>query len=133
MKRDAYFCTVKELQEAGRENIPDQFRSNTHLIYSSPAPLVGKGWLDNLTNPVTVNPPIMDSLIRRSLTSDINVCFENNSSDIRIDKIIHTDSKSIEECYFVPLKKGTFQVECQIMCEEYLKPDVQYFTFHVEK
>ena len=39
MKRDAYFCTVKELQEAGRENIPDQFRSNTHLIYSSPATL----------------------------------------------------------------------------------------------
>ena len=39
MKRDAYFCTVKELQEAGRKNIPDQFRSNTHLIYSSPATL----------------------------------------------------------------------------------------------
>ena len=73
----------------------------------------------------------MDSWIRRPLTSGVNTYFKNNCADIRIDKIMHTDSESIEECYFVPLKKGTFQVECQIMCEEYIKPDVQYFTFHV--
>ena len=35
----AYYCTVEELNERGRENIPDQFRSNMHLIYSSPATL----------------------------------------------------------------------------------------------
>ena len=39
MKKEAYYSTVKDLQEAGRDNIPDQFRSNTHLIYSSPATL----------------------------------------------------------------------------------------------
>lgn len=32
----AYYCTVKELNELGKENIPDQFKSNMHLIYSSP-------------------------------------------------------------------------------------------------
>ena len=39
MKKEAYYSTVKDLQETGRDNIPDQFRSNTHLIYSSPATL----------------------------------------------------------------------------------------------
>ena len=37
--REAYYCTVKELNELGKENIPDQFKSNMHLIYSSPATL----------------------------------------------------------------------------------------------
>ena len=35
----AYYCTVKELNERGKDNIPDQFKSNMHLIYSSPATL----------------------------------------------------------------------------------------------
>lgn len=35
----AYYCTVEELNERGRDNIPDQFRLNMHLIYSSPATL----------------------------------------------------------------------------------------------
>ena len=35
----AYYCTVKELNELGKENIPDQFKSNMHLIYSSQASL----------------------------------------------------------------------------------------------
>lgn len=35
----AYYCMVKELNELGKENIPDQFKSNMHLIYSSPATL----------------------------------------------------------------------------------------------
>lgn len=39
MRETAYYCTVEELQERGRDNIPEQFRSNTHLIYSSPATL----------------------------------------------------------------------------------------------
>ena len=39
MRGTAYYCTVEELQKRGRDNIPEQFRSNTHLIYSSPATL----------------------------------------------------------------------------------------------
>ena len=39
MRQEAYFCTVEELNERGRENIPGQFKSNMHLIYSSPATL----------------------------------------------------------------------------------------------
>lgn len=39
MRGTAYYCTVEELQERGRDDIPEQFRSNTHLIYSSPATL----------------------------------------------------------------------------------------------
>lgn len=39
MRGDAYYCTVEELQKRGREDIPEQFRSQTHLIYSSPATL----------------------------------------------------------------------------------------------
>ena len=39
MKQEAYFCTVKELNELGKEQIPDQLISHTHLIYSSPATL----------------------------------------------------------------------------------------------
>ena len=35
----AYYCTVRELNERGKDNIPDQFKSNMHLIYSSPATL----------------------------------------------------------------------------------------------
>ena len=30
MRGTAYYCTVEELQERGRDNIPEQFRSNTH-------------------------------------------------------------------------------------------------------
>ncbi|MDD6211918.1 MAG: nitrogenase component 1 [Clostridiales bacterium] len=39
MTGKAFFTTTKELAELGRENIPEGFRSNTHLIYSSPATL----------------------------------------------------------------------------------------------
>lgn len=39
MRGIAYYCTVEELQKRGRDGIPEQFRSNTHLIYSSPATL----------------------------------------------------------------------------------------------
>lgn len=39
MRGIAYYCTVEELQRRGRDGIPEQFRSNTHLIYSSPATL----------------------------------------------------------------------------------------------
>ena len=39
MKQEAYFCTVKELNKLGKEQIPDQLISHTHLIYSSPATL----------------------------------------------------------------------------------------------
>ena len=35
MKQEAYFCRVKELNELGKENIPKQLISHTHLIYSS--------------------------------------------------------------------------------------------------
>ena len=39
MRQEAYFCTVKELDELGKNNIPQQLISHTHLIYSSPATL----------------------------------------------------------------------------------------------
>ena len=39
MRGTAYYCTVEELQKRRRDDIPEQFRSNTHLIYSSPATL----------------------------------------------------------------------------------------------
>ena len=39
MKQEAYFSTVKELNELGKNNIPQQLISHTHLIYSSPATL----------------------------------------------------------------------------------------------
>lgn len=39
MRQEAYFCTVKELDEFGKNNIPRQLISHTHLIYSSPATL----------------------------------------------------------------------------------------------
>ena len=39
MRQEAYFCTVKELDELGKNNIPRQLISHTHLIYSSPATL----------------------------------------------------------------------------------------------
>ena len=39
MMQDAFFCTVGELSAMGRENIPPQFISGAHLIYSSPATL----------------------------------------------------------------------------------------------
>ena len=39
MRQEAYFCTVEELNRLGKENIPQQLISHTHLIYSSPATL----------------------------------------------------------------------------------------------
>ena len=39
MRQEAYFCTVKELDDLGKEKIPQQLISHTHLIYSSPATL----------------------------------------------------------------------------------------------
>ena len=39
MMQDAFFCTVGEMAAMGRENIPPQFISGAHLIYSSPATL----------------------------------------------------------------------------------------------
>ena len=39
MRQEAYFCTVKELDKLGKNNIPQQLISHTHLIYSSPATL----------------------------------------------------------------------------------------------
>ena len=39
MRQEAYFCTVKELNELGKDKIPQQLISHTHLIYSSSATL----------------------------------------------------------------------------------------------
>ena len=38
-KAEAYFCTAGKLSELGISNLPMQFRSDKHLIYSSPATL----------------------------------------------------------------------------------------------
>ena len=35
----AYFCTAEELEQRGKDNLPKQFQSGEHLIYSSPATL----------------------------------------------------------------------------------------------
>ena len=37
--RAAAFFTVKDLADRGKDNLPDELKSNTHLIYSSPAAL----------------------------------------------------------------------------------------------
>ena len=39
MRQEAYFCTVEKLNELGKDNIPKELISHTHLIYSSPATL----------------------------------------------------------------------------------------------
>lgn len=39
MNQEAFYCTVGELAKRGRDNIPPQFISGAHLIYSSPATL----------------------------------------------------------------------------------------------
>ncbi|AWI05578.1 nitrogenase component 1 [Clostridium drakei] len=39
MKKDPYYITAENLAAAGKENIPAELISNTHLIYSSPATL----------------------------------------------------------------------------------------------
>lgn len=39
MMQEAYYCTVGELAQLGKDAIPPQLISNTHLIYSSPATL----------------------------------------------------------------------------------------------
>ena len=38
-EKEAFFCTTKELSRLGLEQIPTQFQSHKHLIYSSPATL----------------------------------------------------------------------------------------------
>lgn len=38
-EKKAFFCTTKELSRLGLEQIPTQFQSHKHLIYSSPATL----------------------------------------------------------------------------------------------
>lgn len=38
-EKGAFFCTTKELSRLGLEQIPTQFQSHKHLIYSSPATL----------------------------------------------------------------------------------------------
>ena len=38
-EKEAFFCTTKELSRLGMEQIPTQFQSHKHLIYSSPATL----------------------------------------------------------------------------------------------
>ena len=37
--KKAYFCTAEELELRGKDNLPKQFQSGEHLIYSSPATL----------------------------------------------------------------------------------------------
>ena len=37
--KKAYFCTAEELEQRGKDNLPKQFQSVEHLIYSSPATL----------------------------------------------------------------------------------------------
>lgn len=37
--KKAYFCTTEELEQRGKDNLPKQFQSGEHLIYSSPATL----------------------------------------------------------------------------------------------
>lgn len=39
MKKESYYITAENLAAAGKDNIPSELISNTHLIYSSPATL----------------------------------------------------------------------------------------------
>ena len=39
IKSEAEYFTAKELAERGFENLPDLYKNDTHLIYSSPASL----------------------------------------------------------------------------------------------
>lgn len=39
MKKEAFYCTAENLVHLGKENLPAQFQSYKHLIYSSPATL----------------------------------------------------------------------------------------------
>ncbi len=39
MKEGAYYCTAKEVRDRGKENLPPEFKTGEHLIYSSPATL----------------------------------------------------------------------------------------------
>ena len=39
MNKKAFYCTVDELNKKGIDNIPPEFQSDKHLIYSSPATL----------------------------------------------------------------------------------------------
>ncbi|MCF0145577.1 MAG: oxidoreductase, partial [Eubacterium sp.] len=38
-KQTAIFYTISELAERGRENIPEEYATSSHLVYSSPATL----------------------------------------------------------------------------------------------
>ena len=39
MEKEAYYITAADLAEKGLRHIPDELRSSSHLIYSSPATL----------------------------------------------------------------------------------------------
>ncbi len=39
MKGKAYYCTAEEVRDRGKDNLPSEFKTEAHLIYSSPATL----------------------------------------------------------------------------------------------
>ena len=61
-----------------------------------------------------------------------DICIENDTADISIKSILHTQSEGMGGCYFVAMRPGVYKVECRIMCAEYVEPDVQYITFYAE-
>lgn len=58
---------------------------------------------------------------------------DDNSISVRMEDLINTYTWNIkDEYYIVPTKKGVFQIECCLMCEEYSDTKIQIIEITVE-
>lgn len=85
------------------------------------------------TTPLSVIPDISALQNYRPIMSmGNNIKIENNSAEISIKSILHTQKDYMQGCYFVAVELGVYEVEYRIMCAECLEPDIPHIKIYAD-
>ena len=96
--------------------------------YSSQWENIGMDSL-NVMSPLSINA---DRLRPGYFDRDHIVDDKHNTVIVKVDNIIHSRMRISDEIWFIATHKGTFTIDCLIMCEEYEQPTKYSFDIEIE-
>lgn len=95
--------------------------------------------LANLVHQMSMSMPMYSSvraigadiLSRMNTTSAESIDILGHSVELESVQIQHYNLAWFEHIYIVPTAKGKYQIQCTIMCSEYMEPEVKYIEVEV--
>lgn len=101
--------------------------------------LYNKGTLSTISSILMTNTDILNEISansnrfsKRLYRRDYVVNKKHDTSTINIDYLIHSRAYTSDKIWFIATRRGTFKIDCKVMCEEYEYPDVFPFEIIIE-